>query len=106
RCIELRLWFGVGAAGPLRAETARESLSGGITGAREGPYAPPPVASHLDDDMSGRAEAEQPETLPLPREPQRAVSDEPGAEQRRDLDVVEAGRKRETEARVGDGQLR
>src|SRR5207248_8189452 len=45
------------------------------------------------------------DALALAGEPQGAVADQPGAEQRRRLDIAECGRDRKAVALVGDGQL-
>ena len=68
--------------------------------------APALVARDLRDDVRRGAEAVEAEPLRVAREPQRAVADQPGAEQRRRLHVGVAVRDREAEALVGDRVLR
>ena len=55
----------------------------------------------LADDVGAGAEAVEPEALRVAGHPQRAVADEPGAQQRRGLEVAEALGQREGVARVG-----
>jgi hypothetical protein len=63
------------------------------------------VARDLRDDVGGRAEAVQPESLRLPRKPQRPVPDQPRAQQRRSLQVLEAVGNRKTEPLIRDRPL-
>ena len=63
------------------------------------------MAQHLRDDVRARAEAVEPDALGVARHPQRAVADQPGAQQRRGLVVGIAVGDREAEALVGDGAL-
>ena len=65
----------------------------------------PCAARDLRDDVRRGAEPVQPEPLRVAREPQRAVADQAGAEQRRRLEVAVPVRDREAEALVGDGPL-
>ena len=72
-------------AGPLGAELAREPLRLLVARAREGEHAPALMARHLRDDVRRRAEAVEPEPLGVAGQPQRAVADQAGAQQRRGL---------------------
>ena len=92
-------------AGPLGAELAREALRRVVAGAREREHAPALVAGDLADDVRGGAEAVEAEPLGVAGHPQRAVADQPGAQQRRGLEVRVAVGDREAEARVGDRVL-
>src|SRR6185295_5609291 len=69
-------------------------------------HAPPLVQRHLRDDVRGRAEAVQAEALRIAREPQGPIADQPGAQERRRGQVVEAVRDRKAVALVGAGPLR
>jgi hypothetical protein len=69
-------------------------------------HAPSLVPSNLRDDVRRRAEAVQPEALGISRQPQRPVPDQPGAQQRRRLQIVEAVRDGKAVALVGDSPLR
>ena len=93
-------------AGPLAAELEREGLRRLVAGAREGEDAAPLVQRDLADDVRAGAEAVEPEARRIARHAQRAVSDEPGAQQRRRLEVAEALRQRERVAAVGHGARR
>ena len=75
-----------------------------VAGAGEGEHAPPLVERDLADDVRRGAEAVEAEALGVAGHPQRAVADQPGAEQRRGLEVAVAVGQREAEARVGDGR--
>src|SRR2546422_10662060 len=63
--------------------------------------APPLVARHLRHQMRRRAEAVQPQPLPVPRGHERAVADQPGTEERRSLGVAVAPGQGKAVARVG-----
>ena len=95
----------VGAAGPVGAEAAGEGLALLVAGLGEGEDAPALVFRHLADDVRRGAEAVEAEALGVAGQAQRAVADQPGAEQRRRLQVGEALGYREAEALVGDGVL-
>ena len=56
-----------------------------VLGAGEREHAPPLVHRHLADDVRGGPEPVEPEPLRVAREPQRAVADQPAAQQRREL---------------------
>ena len=76
-----------------------------VAAAGEGEHPPALVDGDLADDVRGRAEAVEAEALGVAGHAQRAVADQPGAEQRRDLLVGMVLGEREAEALVGDGQL-
>src|SRR6185436_7365667 len=59
----------------------------------------------LADDVGGGAEAVEPEALAFSRQPERAVADQPGAEQRRGVVIRKAIGDREAEALVRHGAL-
>ena len=63
-----------------------------VARAREGEHAPPLVERHLGDDVRRGAEAVDAEPLGVAGQPQRAVADQAGAQERRRLDVVVAVR--------------
>src|SRR5439155_643720 len=90
----------------LRAERARQLLALVVPRAREREDAPPLVAGNLGDDVRRGSEAVEPEPLAVARQPQRAVADQPGAEQRRELQRRLVVRQPEAVARVGDRGLR
>ena len=75
------------AAGPDRAEAARERRRRRVAGAGEGVDRAPLVERHLRDDVGGGAEPVKAEPLGVAGRPQRAIADEAGAEERRRLDV-------------------
>src|SRR5205085_5878434 len=85
---------------------AREGLALVVARTREREDAPPLVPRHLRHDVRGRAEAVEAEPLRVARRAQRAVADQPRAEERRRLLVRVALWDREAEALVGDGVLR
>ena len=74
-----------GVSGPLRAERARELLRHGVLGTREGEDTPALVARHLADDVRRGAEPVEAEPLGVAGETERAIADQPGAEERRRL---------------------
>jgi hypothetical protein len=65
----------------------------------------PLITSDLGHDVGGGAEPVQPEALCVVRKDQRTVADEPGAKERRCLQVGITVRDRETEPVVGYGVL-
>ena len=75
-------------ARPLAAELERERRGRVVSRPDEAEHAPPFVSRHLDDDVRRGAEAVEPEPLGVAREPERAVADQPGAEEGRRLQVV------------------
>ena len=93
-------------ARPLAAELERERRGRVVPGPDEAEHAPPFVPGHLDDDVGRGAEAVEPEPLGVAREAERAVADQPGAEERRRLQVVVGVRDRQAVALVGDHPLR
>jgi hypothetical protein len=105
RAVELLRRRFVGGAGPLGAELAGEGLGLLVALAGEGEDAPAFVDRELAEDVGRCAEAVEADPLRLPDQPQRPVADQPGAEQRRRLQVRVALGQREAEALVGDRQL-
>ena len=92
----------VGAAGPRRAKLAREVLRACVAGPREGEDLAALIPRHLRHDMGRGAEAIDAEARRVAGHLQRAVADQPGAEQRRCFGVAVAFRQMEAVARVGD----
>ena len=92
--------------GPLAAELERERGGRVVSGPHEAEHPPPLVPRDLDDDVRGGAEAVEAEPFGIAGEAQRAVADQPGAEERRRLQVVVGVGKREAVALVGDDPLR
>ena len=92
-------------ARPLGAERACERLRRLVprTGHREHPA--PFGPRDLGDDVRGRAEAVQPEPRRLAGQAERPVADQPGAEERGDVEVAERLGQREAEPLVGDRPL-
>ena len=90
----------VGAARPVRAEILGETLRGPVARPREGVDLAALVPRHLRHDVRRRAETVDAEMLRLAGHAQRAVADQPGAEQRRGLDVGVEVRDREDEAGI------
>ncbi len=106
RCVErLRRQLGR-PAGPLGAELPRERLGGDVARTREREDPPALVPRDLREDVRRAAEPDDPEPLRVAGEPQGAVPDQPGAQQRRRLDIGERVREGEAEARVRDGEFR
>jgi hypothetical protein len=91
--------------GPDRAEGARERLP--LLVACPCPCIDPATLCHRDlaDDVRRCPEAVQPDPLRIAGEPQRAVADEAGTEERCGLLVPVALGNREAEPLVGDRQL-
>ena len=96
----------LGVARPRGAELEREALGLGVARPGEREDAPALVRGDLADDVGRGAEAVEAEPLRVAAEPQRPVADQPGAQQRRRLEVRVALRDREAVALVGDRQLR
>ena len=94
-----------GVAGPRGSQRAREALRRRVARPGEREDAPALVARHLRHQVGRRAESVDADALGITRLSQRAVADQPGAEQRPGLDVGQAGRKRMDEACVGDRVL-
>src|SRR5712692_5286170 len=94
---------GVRRPGPFGAERAGELLRRLIARACEGEDAPPLGSRHLRHEMRRRAEAVQPEPRRVPGGHERAVADEPRAQQRSGLDVAVGVGQGEAETLVGDG---
>ena len=95
----------VESAGPFGAETTREILRHPVArpGECENPAAL--VAGDLRDDMSGGAETVDSDGAGVAGHAQRAIADQPGAHQRRRLDIAVDRVDRKAIALVGDGQL-
>ncbi len=87
-----------------RAEAPGRTPARPVAGPGEGEHSPALVARHLGNDVRRRAEAVDAEAFASPAMPQAAVADQPGAQQRRRLDVAIRG-EREAIALVGDGEL-
>src|SRR5919197_121495 len=92
-------------ADPGGAECGGEVVLG--RRAREDAHLAAPVAGHLDRQVGGGAEAEEPDPSARldPAEPQRAVADDAGAEQGSGVEVGEAVGEREGEVPPGDDLL-
>jgi hypothetical protein len=96
----------VRGARPLDAERARQLLALRVARPGEREHAPPLVPRDLRDDVRRGAEAVEPEPLAVAREPERAIADQPGAEERRELQRRVVLRQPEAVARVGNRKLR
>ena len=94
-----------GVAGPRGSQRAREALRRRVARPGEREDAPALVARHLRHQVGRRAESVDADALGIARLSQRAVADQPGAQQRPGLDVGQTGRKRMDEACVGDRVL-
>ncbi len=77
-----------------------------VAGAGEREHSPALERRHLADHVGGGPEPVQPESLGVAGERQRAVADQPAAQQRRRLLVGESLGQRQAVALVGDRQLR
>src|SRR5260370_39076172 len=88
--------------GPVRAEIARDPLGKRIAGPGEGIALAALEHRDLGDEVRRRAESIEAEPPRIARHAQRAMSDEPRAEQRRGLGVPVALRQRKAVALVGD----
>src|SRR5207244_3993855 len=91
---------------PDSAHLAGESLRRRIAVARERVNLAPLALRHLGDDVRRGAEAIDPDAPCITGHPQRAVSDQTGAQQRRSRRVGVVGGDRETIALVRDRPLR
>lgn len=89
-------------AGPIRAKRHCEVLRGRVAWTRKGKDALAEMAGNLGHDVGGGAEAVDADGPGISRHPVGAVSDQPGAEQRGGMHIVEGGRQREAVPRVGD----
>ena len=72
-----------------------------VAGTGEGEDAPALVARHLGDDVRGRTEAVEAEARGVAGQAERPVADQPGAQERRGLEVGEAvgiGRQKRSSA--------
>ena len=90
---------------PRSRRAAREVLGPLIAGAGEGVHLAALMNGDLADHVRCRAEAVQAEAPRVAGEPQRAVADQPAAQQRRRLLVGQSVGQRQAVALVGDGQL-
>ena len=76
--------------GPHRTKPTGEILSCDVAGSSEREQAPALVDRDLGDDVGRRTEAVETEAFDvIPAEPQRAVADEAGAEQRGGFHIAE-----------------
>ena len=89
-----------------RRARARTPAPRASSARREREHAPALVPRDLRDDVRRGAEAVEPEPLGVAGHAQRAVADQPGAQERRRLLVRVAVGDREAEALVGDRELR
>ena len=92
----------VRCAGPFGAEAAGEVDRRLIARPDEGEHAATLSPRHLGDDVRRRAEAVEPEPFGVARHGERAVADQPGAEQRRRMSIVALAGEGEAVAFVGD----
>ena len=105
RCLQRLRGGHRGVACPHGAEFAGEILAILIPRAGERIDFAALVACDLGDDVGGRAEPVEAEMLGIPGAYQRPVADEPGAEERRRLEIGIAVGNREAVALVGNGSL-
>jgi hypothetical protein len=105
RCIEWLRRRLVRTTGPFRAERFGELLRFSIPWPSESVDPPTLVASDLRDDVRGGAEAVEPDPLGITRHPKRSITDEPGAKERRGVNLRVACGQWYHEAVVGDGIL-
>src|SRR5262249_55909544 len=92
-------------AGPFGAEPSREILCRDIAGAGKGEDPAALVPGALRHDMGGGAKTVESYKTRVPGHPQAAVADQPGAEQRRRLDITVGRIDGKAIALVGDGQF-
>src|SRR6202043_2087498 len=95
----------VRAAGPRATEAAGEFLAGDIGGPRDREDAPSFIPNHLGNDVGRRAETVEAEAHAASRGVERAVSDQPGAEQRCRLHVTVRAIYWKAESGVGNRVL-
>src|SRR5690606_19465521 len=93
------------AARPDGAELARERLRGRVAGAREGMKLGALIAHDLRDDVGRRTEAVDSDAASVACLRQRAVADEPRAEQRRRRDGFVNVGNRKAEVLVRNREL-
>ena len=93
------------APGPDRAELARGALRRLVARPRERVDLASLPADDLGQDVRRRAEAVEADPLRLAAHPQRAIADQPGAQERRRLLIGLLARQGEAEALVGDHVL-
>src|ERR1700737_3774669 len=94
-----------GVASPFGPKASREPLLLGIARRRKGENAPALKTGDLRDDVRGVAEAIEPDALSIARQPQGAIADQAGAEQRCGMQIRITLGQRKTEALVGDAIL-
>ena len=96
----------VDAAGPVGSEAAGKGPLPFAAGEHGHPGAGEAMAHHLQHQVAGGAEAAEPQRLAVlqAREPQRAVADRPGAQQRGHRGVVEGVRQAVGEGRRNPGE--
>src|SRR5690242_18435787 len=87
RCVELRRSL-TRRASPRRSEIEGELLRRRVARSSEGEDLPSLVARHLSDDVGRGAKAVDAELARIASHPQGSVADEPGAEQRRRLNIA------------------
>ena len=92
-------------AGPFGAELERELPCRLVARPDEREHPPSLVPGDLDHHVSRRAEAVEAEPLRVAGQPQRSVPDQPGAEERRRLDIGVARRDPEAVAGIRDREL-
>jgi hypothetical protein len=95
----------VGPARPGGPQRAGELLPRGVAGLGKSEQLAALVARDLGNEVGRRPEAVQAQPPRVPRHHQRAVADQPGAQQRRRLGVAVARGQGEGVAVVGDGVL-
>ena len=93
-------------ARPPRSHRPRESLPLLVSVASEGVHLPPFCPRHLHKNLGRRSEAVEADALRVAGQPQRAESDESGAQQRRRFLRAVAVGQRKAVARIGDAVLR
>ena len=92
-------------SGPFGAKAAGEILRCLVARAGERENPPALMAGHLSDDVGGGAKPVDADRTRLAGHAQTAVADQPGAHQRRCLNIAVSGVDRKAIALVGDGQL-
>src|SRR5215212_10075314 len=83
--VELFRWTGLGIPRPLRPEAPGELLAPLVPGAGEGEDPTALMRRHLADDVGRGSESVQADSLGITAKTQRAIADQPGAEQWRGL---------------------
>jgi hypothetical protein len=96
----------IASSGPGGSKLLPELLGACVVGARERVHGSALVSRHLADHVCRRAEAVETEAVGVAGEPERAVADQPAAEQRRDFFVAQCFGQRQAVTLVGNRQLR